>query len=340
MLQKIPVVIAGCGGITSAWFEALKQFPEFSIVGVVDINSEAAERLNTERGLHAHTGTDLKKVIAAVKPEVVFDCTIPEAHCGVTVTALQTGCHVLGEKPMATNMEEARLMVKTAEEAGKNYSVIQNRRYNKNITAFRNLINAGEIGPLTTLNADFYLAPHFGGFRDEMDHVLLLDMAIHSFDEARFISGCDPVSVYCHEWNPSGSWYHHGASAIAIFEMINGLIFTYRGSWCAEGLNTSWECEWRAQGEKGAVTWDGNETIRGEVESIHEGFFHEKRTIESFKVEELIYSNHSGVIAEFRDFLVHKTIPQTVCTDNIKSLAMVHAAIESAESGKKVFIEL
>ncbi|NQT57368.1 MAG: Gfo/Idh/MocA family oxidoreductase [Bacteroidetes bacterium] len=340
MLKKIPVVIAGCGSITSAWFDALEHFPEFSIVGVVDINIEAAERLNAERGLHALSGTDLERVIAAVKPEVVFDCTIPEAHCGVTLPALQAGCHVLGEKPMAANMEEAHRMVKAAEEAGKNYSVIQNRRYNKNIIAFKNLINTGEIGTLTTLNADFYLAPHFGGFRDEMKHVLLLDMAIHSFDEARFISGCDPVSVYCYEWNPSGSWYHHGASAAAIFEMSNGLIFTYRGSWCAEGLNTSWESSWRAQGEKGVVTWDGNEAVRGEVASTQKGFIHEQRAIEPAQIEELRYSGHSGVIAEFRDFLNSKAIPQTVCTDNIKSLAMVHAAIASAESGKKISIKL
>ena len=66
-------------------------------------------------------------------------------------------------------------------------------------------------------------------------------MAIHTFDMARFISGADPVAVYCKEWNPSGSWYDHDASAIAIFEMTGGIVYTYRGSWCAEGLNTTWE---------------------------------------------------------------------------------------------------
>ena len=52
----------------------------------------------------------------------------------------------------------------------------------------------------------------------------------------RLLTAADPVSVYCHEWNPAGSWYDHDASAVAFFEMSDGLVYTYRGSWCAEGL--------------------------------------------------------------------------------------------------------
>ena len=117
------------------------------------------------------------------------------------------------------------------------------------------------LGPLTTLNSDFYLGAHFEGFRLSMPHVLLVDMAIHTFDTARFISGADPVSVYCKEWNPRGSWYDHSASAVAIFELTGGMVYTYRGSWCSEGLNTSWEAQWRVIGERGSTTWDGCEQM-------------------------------------------------------------------------------
>ena len=44
--------------------------------------------------------------------------------------------------------------------------------------------------------SDFFLGVHFGGFRDKMQHVLLLDMAIHTFDAARFIIGQDAKDVY------------------------------------------------------------------------------------------------------------------------------------------------
>ena len=98
-----------------------------------------------------------------------------------------------------------------------------------------------------------------------MEHVLLLDMAIHTFDAARLIAGADPVAVYCKEWNPPGSWYDHDASAVAVFEMSGGIVYTYRGSWCAEGLNTSWECDWRVIGTQGSVTWDGAEAFSAQV---------------------------------------------------------------------------
>lgn len=89
-----------------------------------------------------------------------------------------------------------------------------------------------------------------------MDHPLIVDMAIHTFDQARFISGTDPISVYCHEYNPPGSWYKGNAAAICIFEMSDGSVFTYRGSWAAEGQNTSWESAWRVTGSEGTALWD------------------------------------------------------------------------------------
>ena len=84
-----------------------------------------------------------------------------------------------------------------------------------------------------------------------MDHVLLLDMAIHGFDALRAMTGLDGVNVYCREWNPPSSWYRQGSSAAAIFELDNRAPFIYRGSWCAPGLQTSWECGWRFVGTRG-----------------------------------------------------------------------------------------
>lgn len=52
-----------------------------------------------------------------------------------------------------------------------------------------------------------------------MDHALIIDTAIHTFDQAHFICGVDPVSVYCQEYNPLSFWYKRAASTIYIFEM-------------------------------------------------------------------------------------------------------------------------
>jgi predicted dehydrogenase len=62
-----------------------------------------------------------------------------------------------------------------APKGGKHDSITQNRRHLDPIVQFRLLLASRAIGDLTTLNADFYLGAHFGGFREEMEHVLLLD---------------------------------------------------------------------------------------------------------------------------------------------------------------------
>ena len=341
MSGKIRALLCGCGGICKAWLNPVSGFEDVEMVGLADINLESAEKIKQEFKLeNAVTGTDLKTLLKRAKPDVVFDCTIPTAHAEVTVTALKYGCHVLGEKPMSDSMKNAHKMLNAADKSGKIYAVIQNRRYMDNIIAYKNLIGAGEIGELTTLNSDFYIGAHFGGFRDEMKHVLLIDMAIHSFDQARFISGKDPVSVYCHEFNPKGSWYAHGASAIAVFEMTDGVVLTYRGSWCSEGMNTSWECDWRGVGSKGSCIWDGKELIKGQARNGEEGFFRPQKDFTVTLEKKLVHGAHAGVIREFIDCVKNGGIPQTVCHDNIKSLAMVHAAVKSAETGKKVAIEI
>ncbi|MBX3050481.1 MAG: Gfo/Idh/MocA family oxidoreductase [Caldilineaceae bacterium] len=334
------VVLAGCGGITQAWLNHAAQRPDLEFVGLVDLLPENAAKIQKQFELgRARIGTDLAEMIRATGADVVFDCTIPAAHKSVVLTALAHGCHVLGEKPLAESMADAQEMLAAAQASGKTYAVIQNRRYLDNIVRYREVIRAGQIGPLTTLNADFYLAPHFGGFRDAMEHVLLLDMAIHSFDQARYISDADPVSVYCHEWNPPGSWYAHGASAQCIFEMTNGLIFNYRGSWCAEGLQTAWACDWRAIGQTGTARWDGEDEVQVAAVVGSDGFFRATERLDPPSTPQLPYHSHAGVINEFVESLKTGRVPQTVCTDNIKSLAMVHAAIASAENGRKVMVE-
>jgi predicted dehydrogenase len=340
-MKKLRAVLVGCGGISNAWLNPIKGRADIEMVGLVDLQREAAEKRAAEHGLtNAAIGTDLAAMLKQLKPEVVFDCTVPEAHVTVTTTALRHGCHVLGEKPLADTMPNARKMVAAARKARRVYAVMQNRRYMGNIQALRRFLESGAIGRVNTVHCDFMIGAHFGGFRDRMRHVLLLDMAIHTFDQLRFLTGADAQTALAHEWNPPSSWYDHAASAIAIFEMTGKLVYCYRGSWCAEGLNTSWEASWRFIGEKGSAIWDGGSLFRAQAVTGEKGFIRETKDVavpydESVKILE----GHAGCLDEFIRCLQTGQAPQTVCTDNIKSLAMVHAAVAGADAGKRVKVK-
>ena len=335
-------VLCGCGAMAKGWLKAIADTPEIrsavTVVGLVDVNPAAAKSLADEFGLaDALIGSDLGDVLAKTSADVVFDVVIPSARHDVVSTALAHGCHVLSEKPMASSIEAGRSLITLAQAAGKVHAIVQNRRFISGIRRIRRLVESGALGELTAIHCDFFIGAHFGGFREEMDNVLLLDMAIHTFDAARFVANKVPVAVYCHESNPRGSWYAHGAAANAIFEFSGDVTFTYRGSWCAEGANTSWESQWRIIGTKGTLLWDGADDFKTGVVAGSEGFL---RPIEAIDMpqpaDEAQTHGHASVIADFLAAIKTGVQPETVGNDNINSLAMVFAAIESARTRQRV----
>ncbi|MET3938049.1 putative dehydrogenase [Paenibacillus sp. PvP094] len=344
MSQQHRVLVAGCGAMANTWVDYAMQRPDTEIVGLVDLQEQNAMALAARHGLSCPTYTDIAEAIQATEANIVFDVTIPASHYGIAMTALQQGCHVFGEKPLAETFAECGDIVQTARNTGRIQAVMQNRRFDPRIRAFRELIAGGTIGKVGYAGADFFLGPHFGGFRDMMDSPLLLDMAIHTFDQARLILGANPVSVYCHEFNPPGSWYTGNAMALCIFEMSDGSVFNYRGSWCAEGAPTSWEASWRVTGEKGTAIWDGHDDIYAEVVGAEHldasgkpSFFQPSERIEG-QLPVMEKSGHHGCLEDMFAALESGRLPETDCSDNQFSMAMVLASLESARTGQKVLI--
>jgi len=338
-------VLAGCGAMSRGWLKAIAETPalrdRIAIVGLVDLDRAAADRLATEFGLNrAAVGTDLDELLAGTRPDLLLDVVIPGARQGVVAAGLSHGCHVLSEKPMATSLDDGRKLVEQARSAGRIHAIVQNRRFNNGIRRIRATLESGVLGDLNAVHCDFFVGAHFGGFREQMEHVLLLDMAIHTLDAARFISDKDPTAVYCHEANPRSSWYAHGSVANAIFEFSDDVVFTYRGSWSAEGANTSWDSSWRIVGSKGTLLWDGADKFEANIVAGSEGFFRPLQPIEvAAPDDEAETHGHASVLLDFLDAIEHGTAPETTGSDNIKSLAMVFAAIESARTRQRVLIE-
>ena len=339
------IAIVGCGNMSGKWLDIVGERTDCDIVALVDVNLEAAMARKDQYMLKSNIYTSLEAALEKEELNLVLDITPPEYHFSTVTTALMAGCNVFGEKPMSDSLEKAYEMIECSDKTNKEYFVMQNRRYIPQIYAMRNFIKSNELGVVGQLSANFQLNPHFGGFREEMESPLIADMAIHTFDAARFILGKNPKSVYCNEFNPDWSWYKGNASAICIFEMEDGTVFDYRGSWCANGLNTSWESEWRATCENGSVSWNGHNKLQyEEVDlSISKDGISDEKSSKISKIRDVPQMamddrGHKACITEMFDALNNKKRPQTDCRDNIKSIEMVFKAIESAKTNKKIML--
>jgi len=334
-VAKVRAIVVGAGSISRAWFPPLAA-ERVEVAAVVDLDRKRAEAA-VERWHFAGAvaSADLRKTLRDVPADFLVDLTTPEAHAAVTCAALRAGLHVIGEKPMAASMAEARRMVRASEAADRLYMVSQSRRWVARHEAVARTVRAGRIGTLTTLNCDFFLGAHFGGFRAEMESPLILDMAIHHFDLARMLGGVDAEAVYCDEFNPKGSWYRGDVAANAVFEMAGGVRFAYRGSWCAEGCRTSWHGNWRLIGERGTILYENDGDPRGEAVAKAEGFDRPMRPVR-LSPAAMKHTGQRGALRELLAYLRRGRMPQCECHDNIKSLAMVFAAMESSRKGRRV----
>ena len=159
---------------------------------------------------------------------------------------------------------------------------------------------------------------------------------------ARFLAGADAESVYCLESNPSWSWYQGASSATCVFQMTSGTVFTYRGSWAAEGAPTSWEGDWRIVGAQGTALWKGGSPTAEVVVPLDVGTampFHRKteprEPANSWKGRE----GHEGCLDEMFAALAEGRPAETDAADNLKSMQMVFGAVESSRAGRVVSLQ-
>lgn len=325
------LVQVGAGGMGKAWIDAINANPDVELVGLVDLNMDTARAALAEKGIEGvAVGTSVGEIAAATGAHAVVNVTVPVAHHPVNVEAMFAGLPVLCEKPAAPTVAQALSLAASSQASGQLLMISQSRRYFNSLAQLKEVTgDLGEIGVITT---EFFKAPHFGGFREEMDHVLLLDMAIHPFDVVRYLTGQDPVSVYCEEFNPVWSWYKDDAAATAIFEFSSGLRYVYSGSWCADGAETSWNGSWRVNGERGTALWDGDQAP---VVAARDAAGGKLAVPAASDGPEQI----DGSLAEFVSALRTGTVPDGQVHSNLHSLAMVEAAVLSAETGQRVRID-
>ena len=320
------VIQVGIGGMGQAWLRAVQQSDEVTFAGFVEINDEVAEQVAASFGLdRTLIFKSLPEALDAVQADGVIDVTPPRFHREISLTALEAGIPVLSEKPLADTLEAARDIVRKADETGVLHMVAQNYRYSVPAQTLKQELASGVFGAVGSVTVEFFKGPHFGGFREEMPYPLVIDMAIHHFDMLRFLLGRDPVAVYGHSWNPSWSWFQGDASAAAVFQFEDGVTASYNGSWCSQGQETPWNGHWRFECENGVVT------LRNDVVRVA-GLDNPVPPVE------MVHTAQSYLLHEFYQAVSSGTPPATTCQDNIHSLAMVFALVQSFETGTEVRI--
>ena len=153
----LKVMIAGCGGIAPAHVEGFLLFPDQARITVLaNRGIERAIALNKKYGLNAKVVSDFSQALNEV--DIVSICTPPGTHAEIAIKALESGCHVLLEKPMATSLAECDAILAAAEKANRIISVVAQSRFISNIRNAIDMVRGGKYGKLyySRINSVWY----------------------------------------------------------------------------------------------------------------------------------------------------------------------------------------
>lgn len=256
-MSKLRVGIVGVGGIANGkHMPALSKIPEVEMVAFCDLIKERAEKGAKKYGTpDAKVYTDYRDLVARDDIDVVHVCTTNDAHSFVTVAALESGKHVMCEKPMAKNAAEARKMVETARKTGKKLTIGYQNRYRADALHLKKLSDEGFFGDIyfaKALAVRRRAVPTWGCFLDEerQGGGPLIDIGTHALDLTLFmmnnykpamavgsvyhkLSGMRNAANAWGPWDPEKFTVEDSAFGFITFE--NGATVVLESSWA---LNT------------------------------------------------------------------------------------------------------
>jgi len=181
--MKKNLVVIGYGG-QGGWHadHALKS-DVVSLRGVYDIKQE---RMDLAKSKGIHTYESFEAVLADKEIDILVCATPNDVHKDIVIRALQSGKNVVCEKPVALSVEDFDDMCAAAKEAGKLFTVHQNRRWDVDFLAIKSIIASGEIGDTVNIESRVHGSrgipsdwrchkPYGGG--------MILDWGVHLIDQ-------------------------------------------------------------------------------------------------------------------------------------------------------------
>lgn len=337
--MAIRLIQVGLGGWGQNWFrDVVSQSKAAEVVAWVEIDPQALvdaqQRLNLPGD---RCFLKLEEALEAVPAEAVLITASLPGHVPAARAALLAGKHVLVEKPFAPTLAEASELVRLAEQCQRIVMVSQNYRFGLAVSSARELVRQQILGPVSSVEIDFRRSantvPATNHRHYQLWHPLLVDMAIHHFDLMRFVLGQEPRQVICKTWNPPWSNFAEPPAASLTITFDGGTIVNYRGSWISQGPITNWAGEWQMDCERGQIAWTGRGELPDKVLLRASG----KRP-RAVKLPTLEALDRKGSLQAFAQAVENGEVPESSGRDNLKTLALMFAAIEAAESGLPVTI--
>ena len=259
MERVIKVGIIGCGGIANGkHMPSLAKVKNCEMVAFCDILPERAEKAAAEYGAEgAKVFTDYKDLLAMEEIEVVHVCTPNRSHSFITVDALEAGKHVMCEKPMAINSEEAKKMLDAAKRTGKKLTVGYQSRFRPDALYLKKEAEDGTFGDIYYAKATALrrrAVPTWGVFLNEYEQGggPLIDIGTHALDLTLWIMD-NYKPKYCvgttyhklnkdtNQGNAWGNWnpdeFTVEDSAFGFVVMENGATINLESAWALNTLD-------------------------------------------------------------------------------------------------------
>lgn len=335
--MTLRIIQVGLGGWGRNWAKTVVvQNKNVELVAGVDAVPEIVTLAKKELTIERYF-TSLDEALANVEADAVLITASLEGHVPSALTALEAGKHVLLEKPFAPTLEEAQRVVAKAEQQQRTLMISQNYRYYPAVKAVQKLIQENKLGPVGAVNLNFRryanTPPKGGSAHQRLWQPLLVDMSIHHFDLMRMLIGKEPTRIIGQTWNPSWSNFVDTPTGSALISFEGGAVVTYSGSWVSTAPETNWAGEWHIECEGGEII----ATSRGEKPD-YVGIRPLGKRLRSLTLPDVPLTDRHGTLDAFVKAIETGDEPETSGRNNLKTLQLMLAAVEAAQTGNPINI--
>ena len=337
-MDTINFGLIGCGRVAPRHAQSIGELASARLIAVADVVELRAARF--AKDYHADLYLDYRRLLERRDVDVVSICTPSGMHASMAIEAMQAGKHVVVEKPMALNLNDADRMIATAQSTGRKLCVVLQNRYNPPMQDLRRAVDEGKLGRLLVGNAtvrwyrpqEYYEDGWHG--THAMDGGALMNQSIHHIDALQWLMG-DVESVFAYTATLAHRMEAEDVGVVAI-RFKGGALGTVEGSTVTFPENL--EGSVAIFGERGSVKIGGTALNRKVMWKIEGGIEHERELLTRDQVDpSYVYGfSHTAVIADMLAALREDRAPRTHGAVARKSVAIVLAIYESSRLGRPV----